>query len=290
MKEQTNQEQKNDENNHQLSSLVDLISKNLNNNVESNENKDKSSSSIIINDNQNKKDDLLSEIDNIIGKDTLDNMLKVYPLNNSKETLSLTYEKKNKIDISDNHFSNSYISKENYDFMNEPIIKSIYRDLSSIYIKLKFVINPFISNEEKMYYIKNWDLWGPLLLTILLSAFLAFNSLYKSKTITLIFIIFWLGSFLVFINARLLGVNISIFQIFCLLGYCLFPLVFTAFLLVFKRFDDIIRGILVGATCSWSLYSASSILKGITAQDKRYLVLYPSILLYIYISWFIFVN
>jgi hypothetical protein len=169
-------------------------------------------------------------------------------------------------------------------------LTTIYRDLYLVYTKLKFVINPYTSNEVKSYHIKQWDLWGPLLLVIFLACTLAFNSSDKSQTVILVFLIFWLGSFLVFLNAHLLGVKTSIFQMFCLLGYCLFPLDVSAFILSFTKLFDIFRFIIVGVTCAWSLYSASSFLQNLSMPEQRYLVLYPSILLYIYISWFIFVT
>ena len=174
--------------------------------------------------------------------------------------------------------------------LNESILTTIYRDLSLISIKLKYVIKPYGSKEKKNYHIKQWDLWGPLLLIIFLACTLAVNSSDKSQTIVLIFLIFWLGSFLVFLNAHLLGVKTSIFQIFCLLGYSLFPLNVSAFILSFTKFFDLARFIIIGIACFWSLYSISSFLKNLSMPEQRYLVLYPSILLYIYISWFIFVT
>ena len=257
-----------------LVSLVNLISDNLNNNNMSNNNNSENSSlssNKNNNSNKNKNDDLLLEIDAIIGKDNMDHILPVSSNNTPSETSTL----------------NSRLSEET---LNEPILTTIYRDLYLVYTKLKFVINPYTSNEVKSYHIKQWDLWGPLLMVIFLACTLAVNSTDKSQTVILVFLIFWLGSFLVFLNAHLLGVKTSIFQIFCLLGYCLFPLDVSAFILSFTKLFDIFRFIIVGVTCAWSLYSASSFLQNLSMPEQRYLVLYPSILLYIYISWFIFVT
>lgn len=280
-----------------LVSLVNIISNNLNN-----QNKNNNENSSLVGDNNNnsnknkKEDDILLEIDQIIGKEEINNDPSIPSTNNNSETSSLN---SNKVEIKDNHFIsnkinsfNSYLSpfELSDETLNEPILVTIFRDLYLIYTKLKFVINPFTSNHLKTYHIKQWDLWGPLILIIFLACTLAINSTDKSQTIILIFLIFWLGSFLVFLNAHLLGVKTSIFQIFCLLGYCLFPLNLSAFILSFTMFFDIIRFIIIGITCFWSLYSTSSFLKNLSEPDKRYLVLYPSILLYIYISWFVFVT
>ena len=303
----SNQQKKNNsnKNNEQpLVSLVNLISDNLNNtNIKNNENTSLSQKELENNNSKKKEnDDLLLEIDAIIGKDNMDHIMPSSSNNDINETSSLNSNKSsNKVEIKENHFINhnesisykdSYINPFEFteETLNESILTTIYRDLYLIYTKLKFVINPYTSNEVKTYHIKQWDLWGPLLLVVFLAGTLALNSTDKSQTIILIFLIFWVGSFLVFLNAHLLGVKTSIFQIFCLLGYCLFPLDLSAFILSFTKFLEIIRFIIVGITCAWSLYSVSSFLKNLAMPEQRYLVLYPSILLYIYISWFVFVT
>ena len=302
----SNQQQNNSNKNNEqpLVSLVNLISDNLNNtNIKSNENTSLSQKELENNNSKKKEnDDLLLEIDAIIGKDNMDHIMPSSSNNDTNETSSLNSNKSsNKVEIKENHFINhnesisykdSYINPFEFteETLNESILTTIYRDLYLIYTKLKFVINPYTSNEVKTYHIKQWDLWGPLLLVVFLAGTLALNSTDKSQTIILIFLIFWVGSFLVFLNAHLLGVKTSIFQIFCLLGYCLFPLDLSAFILSFTKFLEIIRFIIVGITCAWSLYSVSSFLKNLAMPEQRYLVLYPSILLYIYISWFVFVT
>ena len=302
----SNQQQNNSNKNNEqpLVSLVNLISDNLNNtNIKNNENSSLSQKEVENNNSKKKEnDDLLLEIDAIIGKDNMDHIMPSSSNNDINETSSLNSNKSsNKVEIKENHFINhnesisykdSYINPFEFteETLNESILTTIYRDLYLIYTKLKFVINPYTSNEVKTYHIKQWDLWGPLLLVVFLAGTLALNSTDKSQTIILIFLIFWVGSFLVFLNAHLLGVKTSIFQIFCLLGYCLFPLDLSAFILSFTKFLEIIRFIIVGITCAWSLYSVSSFLKNLAMPEQRYLVLYPSILLYIYISWFVFVT
>ena len=172
--------------------------------------------------------------------------------------------------------------------LNESVKTTINRDLSLIYNKLKYVINPFTSKEEKRKQIRQWDLWGPLILNMLLACTLSLNTKEKSQMTSLIFIIFWLGGVVLYLNANFLGVKTSIYQMFCLLGYCLFPLNLSAIILAIINFNDIMRLIIVTITLAWSIYSSSDYLKIITNQEQRYLVLYPCILFYLYISWFIF--
>ena len=144
-----------------------------------------------------------------------------------------------------------------------------------------------LQKKKKSYHIKQWDLWGPLILDLLLACTLAMNSPEKSQIIILIFVIFWLGGVSLFLNAHFLGVKSSIFQMFCLLGYCLFPLNLSAIFITIFRINDFLRFLLVGLTCLWSIHSSSDFLKNITNPDQRYLVLYPCILFYLYIAWFI---
>lgn len=179
----------------------------------------------------------------------------------------------------------SYSSPKNT--LNESIITTINRDLYLVYTKIKYVVNPLISKEKKKYHIRQWDLWGPLLLNMILALTLSFNTKEKSQMTTLIFVIFWLGGVVLYLNANFLGVKASIFQMLCLLGYCLFPLNLSAIIVTIFNFNDIIRLIIVMASLCWSIYSSSDYLKAISNQDQRYLVLYPCILFYLYIAWFI---
>ena len=147
-----------------------------------------------------------------------------------------------------NEYETPLTSKTNT--LNESIPSTILRDLKSIYYndqvqryfskyyKLKYVINPFSSNTDKKRHINEWDLWGPLIFITFLSCTLAIKAQEKSKIIVIIFVIFWLGSFLIFLNGNLLDSNIKFFQVICLLGYCLFPLNISAFILAVSNFYD----------------------------------------------------
>jgi hypothetical protein len=172
--------------------------------------------------------------------------------------------------------------------LNESIMTTINRDLLLIYTKIKYVVNPFISRDQKNIQIRQWDLWGPLVLNMTLAFTLSFNTKEKSQMTTLIFVIFWLGGVILFLNANFLGVKTSIFQMLCLLGYCLFPLNLAAIFVTLFNFNDILRLIIVIFNLLWSIYSSSDYLKIMINPEQRYLVLYPCILFYLYISWFIF--
>ena len=212
---------------------------------------------------------------------------------NENEPLSMNILKKNQGNISSviqipNNSNNSINLSSIKNTLDEPIHATIFRDLYLIYSKLILVMNPFISKEKRHNQIRQWDLWGPLLLNIILAFTLTLNTKEKGQITVLIFIIFWLGGTIIYLNNYFLGVKASIFQIFCLLGYCLFPLNISAIFVTMINLNDVIRLILIGLTCIWSIYSSSDYLKVITTYEQRYLVLYPCILFYLYIAWFIF--
>ena len=206
--------------------------------------------------------------------------------NKSYENEPLTFHESSEV-IQIPLSSESSDSLKSPNTLDETILTTIMRDLKLILIKLKFVVIPYGSKEKKSYHIKQWDLWGPLILNLILAGTLAFNSEEKSQMIILVFTIFWMGGIILFLNANFLGVKASVFQIFCLLGYCLFPLDVSAIFVSIFNINGILRFIIVILMCAWSIYSSSDYLKNLTNPEQRYLVLYPCILFYLYISWFI---
>jgi protein YIPF6 len=74
------------------------------------------------------------------------------------------------------------------------------------------------------------DLWGPLLVCLLLSSTLSFTAPASSSSLVFaaVFVIVWCGAAMVTVNAQLLGGSISFFQSVCILGYCVFPMTLSA--------------------------------------------------------------
>lgn len=70
------------------------------------------------------------------------------------------------------------------------------------------------------------DLWGPLLVCLLLSTILSVTAPGDSGSLVFaaVFVIVWAGAAAVTLNTQLLGGNVSFFQSVCILGYCVFPL------------------------------------------------------------------
>lgn len=53
--------------------------------------------------------------------------------------------------------------------LDEPISSTVLRDLKRVATKLRHVIFPVRSQAEALGELRDWDLWGPLLLCLILS-------------------------------------------------------------------------------------------------------------------------
>ncbi|CAH1958026.1 unnamed protein product [Acanthoscelides obtectus] len=116
------------------------------------------------------------------------------------------------------------IGQPDFNTLDEPIRDTILRDLRAVGVKFAYVLIP----KEKKTLLKEWDLWGPLLLCTFMAMILqgsdtADNTNDGGPEFAEVFVIVWVGSMVVTLNSKLLGGNISFFQSVCVLGYCLLP-------------------------------------------------------------------
>ena len=116
--------------------------------------------------------------------------------------------------------------------LDEPVKVTIMRDMKQVAEKLKVVLLPLGQghHESVLEKLREWDLWGPLLVCLLLSVTLGIKSDQDSASMVFaaVFVVIWCGAAAVTVNAQLLGGNISFFQSVCILGYCVFPLTLSA--------------------------------------------------------------
>ena len=109
--------------------------------------------------------------------------------------------------------------------------------------------------EEKQKELKQWDLWGPFIICLILGIVLTFTSKKATGIVfSTIFIIMWIGSMIITINSSLLGGKLSLLQCICLLGYCTFPCVISALLVrvILKFLPGIGKLIIVCISFYWS--------------------------------------
>ena len=131
----------------------------------------------------------------------------------SSEITSIPKEEKNQnIEISADE--STEIIKSTLD---EPIMDTLKRDLYTIGNKIKYVAVPKMT-ERKLEELYNWDLWGPLLFCFLYSIALSTgkNDNSESSIFVLIFVIFWIGGFVITFNGRFLGAQIGLCQMILL--------------------------------------------------------------------------
>eukprot|EP01084_Bolivina_argentea_P259774 438465_1 len=185
--------------------------------------------------------------------------------------------------------------------LDEPISETILRDLRQVGDKLRIVIiSPFTgrSEDDIVNRLRNWDLWGPLLICLSLSIVLSFRAPKDQTAIVFAaaFVVVWLGASLVTVNAQLLGGNICFFQSVCVLGYCVFPLTLAALLVLVLHWfihNSVVYFLLavfvVACGFLWSTKASVVFMDELVqvVPDKRLLAVYPVLLFYGFISWLV---
>jgi len=96
--------------------------------------------------------------------------------------------------------------------LDEPVSETIKRDLKMVANKMMCVLNPRKANIQTL---KDWDLWGPLILCLTLATLLSWFAPPEQKSLVFasVFVIIWCGAAVVTVNALLLGGNISFFPV-----------------------------------------------------------------------------
>ena len=171
--------------------------------------------------------------------------------------------------------------------LDEPILETIKRDLLVVVHKTKIAMLPMTNKDSKM--LQDWDLWGPLIFCLLLGLVLSWTNKRQNggMIFILIFGLVWLGGLIVSLNSQFLGVNITISQSICILGYCMFAIVAAAYLNFFLMWLPSIFNVIISVCAGfYSFYAANVFIGQYTTKEKRSLVSYPIILFYLFLIWF----
>ncbi|KAH8877446.1 Protein YIPF6 isoform 1 [Schistosoma japonicum] len=178
---------------------------------------------------------------------------------------------------------------------DEPIRDTILRSARAVGQKFAYVLIP----RRGHGLLKEWDLWGPLVLCLIMSALLhsspnSESSGHGGPEFAQVFVIFWLGSAIVTINSKLLGGAVSFLQTVCVLGYCILPLVIGLVicrLLLFASsnsvFVFIIRLLIVITGLVYSSYASFIFVYPTLPKNRVVLSVYPIILFYVFLSWLV---
>jgi protein YIPF6 len=175
--------------------------------------------------------------------------------------------------------------------LDEPIRQTMLRDIRAVAKKFLYVLYPRTSSSL----LKEWDLWGPLILCTIMAVILHSGHDVKGggPEFAEMFILFWLGAIIVTLNTKLLGGDISIFQSVCVLGYCALPLVVALIVCTFIFFIPpslitfLVRLILVTAAMVWSIFASTAFLTGSKLANRKALAIYPIGLFYFVLGWLI---
>ena len=91
--------------------------------------------------------------------------------------------------------------------LNEPVSVTFMRDLRRVGRKLRTVLLPMQAEEETLRELRDWDLWGPLLLCLTLSVITSSGAPNGQQSLVFasVFVIVWVGAAVVTLNAQLLG-------------------------------------------------------------------------------------
>mmetsp|Transcript_22606 Transcript_22606/g.49347 ORF Transcript_22606/g.49347 Transcript_22606/m.49347 type:complete len:286 (-) Transcript_22606:239-1096(-) len=145
--------------------------------------------------------------------------------------------------------------------------------------------------------LKDWDLWGPLVLCLALAVLLSLRAPTNQASLVFaaVFCSVWAGGTVVTVNAQLLGGTISFFQSLCVMGYSMFPLVISAVVIVvIKIISDnfvtlLIEFFIVLVGFLWSSRVSAVFLSLYIKPERRFLALYPVFFFYTFLGWLILV-
>ncbi|KAK1829176.1 hypothetical protein QBC39DRAFT_392726 [Podospora conica] len=140
--------------------------------------------------------------------------------------------------------------------------------------------------------LRDWDLWGPLLFCLALSALLSVRSREEQRGVVFsgVFAMVWVGEAVVTMQIKLLGGNISFAQSVCIIGYTLFPLVLAALLSALGLYW-IARIPVYLLLVGWSMAAGVSILGGSGVVKNRVgLAVYPLFVFYLGLGCLCFIS
>lgn len=178
--------------------------------------------------------------------------------------------------------------------LDEPVFATIIRDLKAVGVKFQHVFYP----KQNRALLRDWDLWGPLVLCLVLAILLQTGVKDPQQEETGVHfagvvIVIWLGSVVVTLNSKLLGGTISFLQSVCVLGYCLLPLTLAAIacqlILLAQQSAGLfaVRLIIVLVAFGWSTFASTAFVADTQPSHRKTLACYPIFLFYFVVSWLI---
>ena len=180
-----------------------------------------------------------------------------------------------------------YVAQEST--LDEPIAETLFRDVKAIGRKVAIVGFPFIGGDKEL---RDWDLWGPLVLCLILASVLgsAAGGNQSGSVFIGVFMLVWVGSAIVTLNAKFLGAKLSFFQIVCVMGYCIAPMCLAAIISLFFKHVWVVKLVLAALAFVWSTYASMRFFRGCVKAEREALVVFPLSLFYFFMSWMLAVG
>ena len=203
----------------------------------------------------------------------------------------------------------SALPTSDMDTLDEPISQTLIRDLTSIVAKVKHIILPVSKTDTYKSVMKDWDLWGPLVLCTFYCLTINHDQSMDNQSglhFAELFLLLWLGFYVVAVNFKLLAVSSrrrtstlavpSIFQLVCVFGYCMAIPCIGIFLVkiltaifsskvVHLFYEKTLIGLVMGF--AWPTWSALRVLSRFQSREKLVLGAYPVALLFFVVAWFL---
>ncbi|KAK8854797.1 hypothetical protein IAR55_003536 [Kwoniella newhampshirensis] len=174
--------------------------------------------------------------------------------------------------------------------LDEPVTKTIMRDLNSIHAKLLQVLYPPKQGNNQL--LRDWDLWGPVVICLSLAIILSLDAPKEQsmQVFSLVISLITIGSVVVTVNSKLLGGKVSFFQSLCVLGYALAPILLAS-IISFLVHNIFVR-IPVSLACwAWSVWASMNFFNGTRLPETRtFLAVYPLCLFFFVLAWMIMIQ
>ncbi|CUV06144.1 unnamed protein product [Cryptosporidium hominis] len=187
-----------------------------------------------------------------------------------------------------------YNGEESGGTLNEPIMKTVKRDVFLIYNKLHYFITAGKNEFDREYNLKmlyNWDLWGPCIILLVLSSCLYIKAPVenKDKIFSVLHFFSIYGTVAIALNARILGINCSFFAILSIVGYCIFPFtVISLISLIIPYFFVKLIFTILSITHIYKVMQLS--MNEIAPEEKKVLILYPISLFFFSVAFLVLIN
>ncbi len=151
-------------------------------------------------------------------------------------------------------------------------------------IKFKCVLIPRFDAGELSPELRNWDLWGPILISMVLGLILSVTSSATADNFGIIFMTMLIGTSVITLNFKILGSKLRFFQTISFLGYCVLPLVLGTLIMVILKAAStnniLLNAFIMALSCTWAVLAANGFLGTMIEPDRKAIAMYPVILFY----------